>query len=159
VNKDTYASTAGPDEPKYIKIDSIRAEGFIMKVGVDQRKEVGVPDNIYLGGWFTDSRKPGQSGLSIIDGHVDGASKPGIFKNLNALQKGDIIEITLGNETVKQFKVMTVTEVPADQAPSAVFSQDPHVKSQLNLITCGGKFDHTKRQYLNRIVVTSERVS
>src|SRR5262245_48002539 len=59
-------------DPKKIIIPSIGVDAFVQQVGVDQKKQIAVPDNIHMVGWFINSVRPGQKGLSIIDGHVNG---------------------------------------------------------------------------------------
>lgn len=156
INKSQYKSTAGPTEPKYITLPTIKAEGFVEKVGVDQNTEMAVPTNINLAGWYVEALAPGQSGLSIIDGHLDGYKHDGIFKNLEKLKPGQIYVIERGDGKQLTFKVKSVTSVPTDQAATKLFAHDPAIKSQLNLITCGGKFDQSKKQYEKRVIVVSE---
>ncbi len=152
---DDYVWRGGPDDPKFIELPTISAGGFIQKVDVDQRQEVGVPSNVGLAGWFIKSSRPGEKGLSIIDGHVDGRSKPGIFKNLEDLKNGDQFTVEFGSGEKVEFKVTSQTKISADDAPRVLFSQDPSVTSQLNLITCGGRYDRGERRYIDRIIVTS----
>lgn len=99
---------------------------------------------------------PGQAGLSIIDGHLDGYKHDGIFKNLSKLKVGDAYIVERGDGKKLNYKVMSVTSVPTDQAAAKLFAHDPAIKSQLDLITCGGKFDKTKKQYENRVIIVSE---
>lgn len=150
-----YQWRGAPDEPKYIKLPTIEVEGFIQKVGIDQNQEVAVPTNIHIAGWFVDSVKPGQPGLSIIDGHINGRGSDGIFVNLEKLKRGDIYTIEFGDGTSKQFKVTDTTSVDTLDAASVLFSQDPDNPSQLNLITCGGNFDTTSRSYDKRVIIAS----
>jgi sortase (surface protein transpeptidase) len=156
---DDYVWSGRPTEPKYIEIPSIGAGGFIQKVSIDQRKEVGVPSNINLAGWFIKGAIPGEKGLSIIDGHVDGISKPGIFKKLENVKVGTEFTVEFGNGSKKTFKTTGKSRVSIAVAPAVLFSQDPTVTSQLNLITCGGQYDKGNRRYLDRIIVTSVPVS
>lgn len=152
---DNYVWKGKDSDPKYIDLPSIKAGGYIQKVAIDQRKEVGVPSNVNLAGYFTESSLPGSKGLSIIDGHVDGKSKPGIFKNLGKLKKGATFEVEFGSGKKQKFKVTDTRKVNKDKAPPVLFSQDPSVTSQLNLITCGGTYDKKARRYLDRIIIYS----
>ena len=157
-DKASYKWYGQPNDPKYIAMPSIGAEGFLQKVGVDQHKQVATPGNIFMAGWFVDTVRPGQQGLSIIDGHVNGIENAGIFKNLLKLKKGDAYSVEFGNGDKVDFKVKEVKEVPTAEAASILFSQDPEVTNQLNLITCGGKYDQKTRQYQNRVIVVSEKI-
>lgn len=156
INKNTYKSTAGPIEPKYITLPTIEAEGFIEKVGVDQDKRIAVPTNIHLAGWYVEALKPGQVGLSIIDGHLDGYKHDGIFKNLAKLKAGDTYTVEKGDGSILNYKVISVQTMSVADANKKLFIKDPSIKSQLNLITCGGAFDNNKKEYDKRVIVVSE---
>ncbi|MEI7579195.1 MAG: class F sortase [bacterium] len=144
------------NDPKSIKIDSVGIEGFLQKVGVDQNQQIAVPNNVYFAGWFVDTVRPGENGLSIIDGHLNGTSKGGIFRNLENSKKDDQFEVKMGDDSVKKFVVKDVLTVNNDQAVNVLFSQDPAIKSQLNLITCGGTYDKAAHHYDQRIIVIAE---
>lgn len=144
------------DEPRYINLPTIGAAGYIQKVGVDQNKQVSAPTNISLAGWFVEGARPGERGLSIIDGHVDGARSDGIFKDLAKLQKDHIFTVELGNDKLLQYRVIAIQTVDTKDAATILFSQNPATRSQLNLITCGGNFDTDSRLYDKRVIVSSE---
>lgn len=146
------------NDPKFIKLPSIGAEGYVQKVGVDQNSQIAVPGNIHIAGWFTDSVLPGEKGLSIIDGHVNGWTSEGIFKRLNDLKAEDKFTIETGDGTIKSFLVKKIVELPTSESASVLFSQDPSIARQVNLITCGGNFDPASKQYDKRIIVISELV-
>ena len=153
-----YKWRGGPDDPKYIKLPSIQAEGFIQNVGIDQKREVAVPNNVHMAGWFVDSTRPGQQGLSIIDGHVDGRQNDGIFKQISELKESDEYTVETGSGNLKRYQVNQVVTIDVKDAADVLFSQDPKVKSQLNLITCGGNFDQQSRRYDKRVIVVSELI-
>lgn len=156
-NPDTYQWKGAKNDPKFIEIPGV-AEGFIQRVGVDQHKAVAVPSNIHMAGWFVDSVRPGDKGLSIIDGHVDGRTQPGIFTDLAKAKPGTEFTVTFGDDSVKKFRIAAVKTVATDKAENELFSQDPTILRQLNLITCGGTFDKAKRSYDERVIVSSELV-
>jgi sortase (surface protein transpeptidase) len=145
-------------QPKYIALPTIKAQGMLQWVGVDQHNAVAVPNNIHMAGWFTESKPPGDPGLSIIDGHVDGLTAAGIFKNLERLTPNDRFSVTFGDNSQKTFVVRKVVRVPAQEAAGVLFSQEPTIAAQLNLITCGGRFDKTAGGYQDRIIVTASRL-
>jgi len=156
VTSKTYHSTAVGNQPKYIRLPSIGAEGYVQAVGLDQNGAVAAPNNVSLAGWYTSMLAPGQNGLSIIDGHVDGKTKPGIFYNLRKLAAGDAFEVDLANGQVVHFKVKSVSQLAASDAASQLFARDNNIAGQLNLITCGGTFNRATGVYNDRIVVVAE---
>jgi len=156
---DDYRWPGKPQEPKRIQLSTIQTEGFVQAVGVDQHKQIAVPGNIHIAGWFKDSVLPGEQGLSIIDGHVDGRKELGIFKRLSELKQNDEFTVEMGDNSTKTFRVARVVSIETKDAADVLFSQDPSIKNQLNLITCGGNFNQQSRQYEKRIVAISELVS
>lgn len=157
-NADNYNWNGAPDEPKKIRISKINVDVFVQKAGVDQDKKVAVPNNVHLAGWFADSQKPGQNGLSVISGHVSGRTTDGVFKQLGSLKAGDEFEVELGNGEVKLYKVIDTKQVKESESAPILFSQNPKVKSQVNLITCGGNFNDQTDQYDDRIIVSGELI-
>lgn len=146
------------EDPKHIRIPAIGVDGFIQKVGVDQNTQIAVPNNIHFAGWFVDSVRPGQKGLSILDGHVDGYLNPGIFRKLPELKATDEFEIEMGDGTIYKYKVKDVVTVDLDKAAQTLFSQDFNISSQLNLITCVGTFIEDQGTYNQRVIVISELI-
>jgi LPXTG-site transpeptidase (sortase) family protein len=153
---DGYKWRGAPNDPKYIKLPTIGAEGFIQNVGVDQNKQIAVPGNIHIAGWFVDSIRPGNTGLSIIDGHVDGKRNDGIFKRLADLKQNDEYTVEMGDGSLRRYRVKKVISVDTKDAANTLFSQEPNIRSQLNLITCGGNFDQQSQQYDMRVIAVSE---
>ena len=150
-----YTWIGNAEDPKRIIIPAIGVNGFIQQVGVDQHTQVAVPNNIHMAGWFINSSRPGQPGLSIIDGHVDGRTESGIFKNLRQLKTNDEITVERGDGQTRSYRVMSVQTVATADAAGVLFSQDPTLASQLNLITCGGTFSRADQAYDKRVVVTA----
>ena len=154
-----YVWSGGPEDPKKIVINKIGVDNFIQQVGINEKKEVAAPTNIFLAGWYNKSARPGNKGLSIIDGHLDGYTKPGIFNRLGELKAGDEYSVELGNGKKINYKVLKTETVDTSKAADVLFSQNLKVKNQLNLITCGGNYDKNKKLYDKRIIVSAEQVS
>ncbi|HEX6258243.1 MAG TPA: class F sortase [Candidatus Saccharimonadales bacterium] len=156
VDRNSYRSTATGNEPMLIRLPSINTTAFIQGVGVDQRGEIAVPNNVHLVGWFTQGAKPGEPGLSIIDGHVSGPTVEAVFAKLPRIKVGDQFEVEQADRTVLRYKVVDRKAVATAEAASFLFSQDPAIASQLNLITCIGTFDHKTRSYDKRLIVAAK---
>ncbi len=150
----SYKWSGEADEPKTIRINKIGVEAYIQKSGIDQNQKVAVPTNVHLASWFKDSQKPGQKGLAIISGHVSGSSADGIFKHLDSLQKNDEFEIQLGNGEIKRYEIFSVKKVKESESAQLVFSQHPKITNQVNLVTCGGNYDHAVNQYEDRLIIS-----
>lgn len=156
IDRASYAWQGTASDPKYLSLPSIDAEGYVQNVGVDQNKQIAVPTNVHLAGWYVDTVRPGQQGLSIIDGHIYvGGKVQGIFQNLSQLHQGDSFSVTFGDDTVKGFTVESVQTVSNADVPAVLFSQNPKIASQLNLITCGGTYDKSAKEFSQRVVVVA----
>lgn len=155
---DNYPATPKPNEPGRLIIPSISLNAYVQRVEADAQGQIGVPTHIALAGWFTGSVIPGEKGLSIIDGHVNQAKTAGVFAKLDALKPEDTIQVQVGSST-RLFSVMKVKTVPVAEATSELFSQDPQVPSQLNLITCDGVYDTATRNFTERTIVQARLLS
>ena len=144
------------DQPRNIIIDSIGVNGLIQKIGLNKDNSISVPSNINFAGWFIQSAKPGDEGLSILDGHVSGRYSDGVFKNLINVKVGDILQIEYGDKRIKKFEVVDSKTLPEkDSAPFLLKKRDD-IKSQLNLITCGGLFNKSSQTFNDRIIVVAK---
>ena len=151
---DDYSVPA--DKPLSIELPTIKAKGFIQQVGVDKNNQMVVPSNVHMGGWYTGSVLPGEEGLSIIDGHVNGLYAKGIFANLGKLKSGDAFTVTFGDKSVKNFKVKALKTVSTEEANTVLYERDSSAAKQLNLITCGGKYNKISKTYDARVIVVAE---
>ncbi len=115
------------------------------------------PPTSTVAGWFTGSPRPGAVGSSIIVGHVDSKSGPGIFFRLPELKKGDDVYVRRSDGTTAEFRVTEVQEYPKDHFPTeAVFGPTPD--AELRLITCGGTFNSVTGHYLSNIIVYASQI-
>jgi sortase (surface protein transpeptidase) len=138
-----------------LAIAAVGISGIIQPVGVTKANAMAVPTNIHFAGWYAAGAKPGQPGLGIIDGHVSGSYGDGLFKRLAQVKAGDTIEIEFGNHSVERFRVRTVTTVAQNKAAAQLFARLPDVKSQLNLITCGGTYSPATHTFSDRVIVAA----
>jgi sortase (surface protein transpeptidase) len=155
----SYRWLGGPDDPKKIIIPELGIDTYIQQVGVDQDKKVAAPDNIFLVGWFNQSQRPGQKGLSVMAGHVTGKNADAIFVKLGQVAIGQRYTVELGSGKQLSYEVTSKQTLPEAQSASAIFSQDPQTVSQLNLVTCSGEFNEQTRLYPDRTIVTSRLVT
>jgi LPXTG-site transpeptidase (sortase) family protein len=147
-----------PDLPKILTIPSISVRGYIQSVGTDQDNLIAVPTNVHLAGWYINSAKPGEVGLSIIDGHRDGTTMGGIFRNLERLKKGEKITVEYGDGSLKEFEVVDLKTLSIEDAYDFMYSRIGGVDIQLNLVTCGGKWSNEINTYEDRIIVRAKGI-
>ena len=146
------------DMPRRLIMDSTSVNGFIQQVGIDEQNAISVPSNVHLAGWYVNSKKPGDEGLSIVDGHVSGKYNDGIFKKLSQAKVGTVFSVEFGDLSVRRFEVVEVKQLPESQSADFLLKHDESIKAQLNLITCGGKFNKVADTFDDRIIVVAKRV-
>lgn len=161
----SHAAVRGPilarSVPVHLAIPAIHVSSSVQKLGLAADGSVQVPP---LGrdshaGWYTGSPTPGQLGPSVVLGHIDSAAYgPGVFFRLGDLRQRDRIDVTLADKTVAVFEVERVVEYSKKRFPTLdVYGNLDH--AGLRLITCGGTFDPTSRNYADNIVAYASLVS
>ncbi len=119
---------------------------------------MGIPTNFTDVGWYKEGPVPGALGSAVIDGHLDGKDTPeAVFYNLDKLQPGDVVEVLDAKGKTLKFRVLETKTYDHDAISTEVFIGDTS-KHLLNLITCAGSWDKTKKLYDKRVVVFTELV-
>ncbi len=147
--------------PVSISIPAINVRSDLLQLGLNPDHTVQVPplSRNSQAGWYRYSPTPGQLGPSVILGHVDSAEYgPGIFFRLGALRQGNLVEVARSDHTVGVFQIERVVSYPKDHFPTLdVYGNTDH--AALRLITCGGKFDFSTRNYESNIVAYASLIS
>ena len=99
----------------------------------------------------------GPIGSAVILGHVDSYEGPAVFFKLRLLVAGDIVNVTLADGVVAQFRVTSVATFLKSSFPDdEVYAS--HRLQRAALVTCGGTFDTGTGHYLSNIVVFTSLV-
>jgi sortase (surface protein transpeptidase) len=141
-----------------LQIPAIGLSVSLSTLGLNSDGTVEVPDNIVQPGWFRLGPTPGQLGSAVILGHVDNYAGPGVFFELRTLAAGDQVDVTLADGVTARFSVDLVAMYPKWAFPSDRVYQS-HGASALQLVTCGGTFDHQSGSYLSNVVVYTSLVA
>jgi len=141
------------NQPSKIELPSANISGCIQKVGIDQNGAIAVPSNIHLAGWYIGSVLPGEQGVSIIDGHVQGRYSSAIFTDLHKISPGEKIKIQFGSGTTREFEVVDVDNYTIEQTAKEQYRQLKDIDKQLTLITCGGEYISKTQSYNERLVI------
>ena len=140
--------------PVQIMIPKLDVNAPVMRLGLAPNHTVAVPplENHNLAGWYDGSVTPGQKGTAVILGHVDSFTGVSVFFYIKSLRRGNQIKVMRANGSEAIFTVDGVQKVVKATFPTDdVYGQVKY--PGLRLITCGGQFDTTTRQYLDDIVV------
>ena len=114
-------------------------------------------------GWYNKGPTPGQTGPSVLLGHVDGRDAKGnavegVFFRLHELAAND--QFTIGRKDGKTltFVVDHVDKVAKAQFPTdAVYGNTS--RPEVRLITCGGDFDQKTHNYLDNYIVYAHEMT
>lgn len=139
------------EKPLRLVIPAIDVDANIQSLGVNTKGEMEVPNNIVDVGWFELGPRPGKVGSAVIAGHLNGIhGENGVFANLDKLKKGDLVYITPFTFVVSHSQIYDSGY--ADE----VFSKNDGI--YLNLITCNGPWNRTKKEYNTCLVVFTNLV-
>ena len=141
--------------PVSIEIPAIGVTSKLQHLGLNSDGTIQVPSLNATPGqaaWYKYSAAPGQVGVSVIEGHVDTHSGPGVFFRLGALRPGDQVNVRLADGTVAVFRITGVRRYLKSKFPAkAIYAATRY--AALRLITCGGDFDSATGHYLSSTVV------
>jgi sortase (surface protein transpeptidase) len=147
----------GRSKPVRLSIPALGIDTAVGKLGLQPDHQVMVPTSAHVVDWYEDGPTPGQIGSAVILGHVDSFRGPGTFFYLKNLKAGNAITVTLADGVVARFAVVRVVQYSKTAFPDRlVFGS--HGTQSLQLVTCGGTFDHATGHYESNIVVFSHYV-
>jgi hypothetical protein len=144
----------GPEEPRTLKIPRISLEARIKRVGISLSGEPIATGNIFDVGWFESGGKPGIDKAVLLNGHVAGPSKDGIFAQLRNLVPGDTIQLERGDGMELTYTVVKVQEYSSNAMDMNAATQpiDPS-REGLNLMTTVNKYSGRSENPDKRIVI------
>lgn len=140
--------------PRYLTIEKLGIyNSRVLSMGINAEGELDTPRNIFDVGWYSQSSKPGDGGVIVIDGHNGGPNIEGVFKHINQLYSGDEIVIERGDGEKFVYTVVENKEVPlaeADEYMHVAFASPVPGSEALTLISCIGEWSQTQGTYLSR---------
>ncbi|MHB1906939.1 MAG: sortase domain-containing protein [Acidimicrobiales bacterium] len=147
-------SPVAHSRPVHLTIPALGISTAVGLLGLQSDGQVMVPTTVHTVGWFRDGPTPGVVGSAVILGHVDSYRGPGIFFELKTMRTGDVIRVTLADHVVLTFVVTRVVQFAKTHFPDRLV-YGPHGTRSLNLVTCGGVFNHATGSYESNVVVFS----
>jgi LPXTG-site transpeptidase (sortase) family protein len=136
-----------------LEIPALDIHQYLLELGVDPTGVLQPPVRPDVAGWFSGAAAPGEPGPTVIAGHVDSTSGPGVFYDLKDLVRGDRVVLRRSDGQTATYRVTSVLTVDKDQFPTRqVYGPTPG--PELRLITCGGTFDRATGHYLRNVVVS-----
>lgn len=136
----TGRAPLGASAPVKISIPSIGVHSKVLPIGLTAGGALAVPQpgqNLDKAAWFKNSPTPGQSGPSIIEGHLDSEKGPSVFFKLGKMRPGNKIEVTRADGVVAVFTVDAVRDYPKQAFPTRLIYGSANLsRPELRLITC-----------------------
>jgi sortase (surface protein transpeptidase) len=142
--------------PVRLQVPAIGIDAPLVRLGLDERGALEVPQRPEQAGWFGRDARPGERGAAVIAGHVDSAVGPAVFYRLGALHRGDAIRVRRRDGSTVAFRVQRVERWPKARFPTArVYGATR--RPSLRLVTCGGAFDAGSGHYVDNTIVFAAR--
>ncbi len=142
--------------PAFIDIPAIGVHSSVIALGRDSDGALAVPQpgpNLNKVAWYDGSSTPGETGPSVLEGHIDSVYGPSVFFRLGAVRPGNKVEVTRADGSTAIFTVNAVRSYAthSDFPTQQVFGSDLAYPT-LRLITCSN-FDHSTGHYAGNTVV------
>lgn len=149
-------TSAADFTPIWMTIPTIKVNAPVESVGMDsQGLTMDLPSGAGSIAWFNLSAEPGQPGNTIVAGHVDYGRDTAVFWDLNKLQAGDYVNLFTKDGQQFIYQVDSTNWYADDAAPvDQVFGWTD--APTVTIITCGGTFNQSTRNYDKRLVVTAK---
>jgi len=156
------ARTLPRSSPTTIDIPAIDVHSSVVALGRNADGSLAVPQpgpDLDKVAWYNGSVTPGETGPSVLEGHVDSVQGPSIFYRLGAMRPGNNIHVTRADGSTAIFTVNAVRsyathgDFPAQQ----VFGADLAYPT-LRLITCSN-FNSSSGHYEGNTVVYAHLTS
>lgn len=140
-------------QPVQIRIPDIAVNAsFEEPLSLTSDGAIEVPKQFETVGWYKHGPTPGETGPSVVLGHVDSFEGPAVFWDLKKLREGDEILIDREDGTTVAFVVTKVEHRTQGSFPTEdVYGDIDH--AGLRLITCSGFFNHDTLRYSHNLIV------
>jgi len=141
-----------------VEIPSISVKSELIDLHILDDGSLGVPADFGVAGLWTEGALPGNPGPAIVVGHLNSVSGPAVFSRLRDLRPGAPVVIRKADGSALTYAVERSDQYAKSSFPTeAVYgaTADP----TLRLITCGGTFDRSRREYTDNVVVFARLVT
>jgi LPXTG-site transpeptidase (sortase) family protein len=136
-------------------IPSLGVEAPVEAVGQDPDGAMSsptLPDDV---AWYKLGPGMGVPGNVVFAGHINWEGRTRTFGFLDQLDKGDVIQVIDEQGRGFEYAVESSHWVRAEGAPlDEIFAQPS--EPIITLITCGGEYVASRREYLDRLIVKAK---
>lgn len=138
--------------PVRLRIRSLGVAAAVTPLHLNPAGGLPPPGRFDRVGWYAAGPAPGDIGPAVLVGHVDSYVGPAVFARLLDLSPGSAIDVVRADGSSVSFRVTGTMRFPKHRFPTTkVYGPVPDVA--LRLVTCGGRFDATRRSYVDNVIV------
>ncbi|THA53822.1 class F sortase [Streptomyces sp. A1136] len=144
--------------PARLDVPSLGIQAPVISRGLDRVGAIEPPpyENPGTVGWWSGGTQPGKAGTALLVGHVDTRAKPAVFYGLSTVGRGDKVGVVRADGSVAEFTVEDVRVYErAGFDPQKAYGPKVPGRAELRLVTCGGTYDKTAKEYSANVVVSA----
>jgi len=141
--------------PVKLMIPALGVEAAIEAVGQDPDGAMTAPTDPDEVAWYKLGAGMGVPGNVVFAGHVNWAGSLRVFGRIDQLDRGDVIQVIDAEGRGFEYAVETSRVVRAEGAPLDEIFVQPNAPV-ITLITCGGEYVPSRREYLDRVIVRAK---
>jgi LPXTG-site transpeptidase (sortase) family protein len=144
--------------PVSLMIPGIGVDAPVDQMGIMPNGDMEAPTGAVHTGWYKLGPHPGNVGSAVIAGHFGRWKNgdPSVFDNLHTLKPGDKVMIRDDAGATTTFVVRASRTFGRDDDAKTIFTSNDG-KAHLNLITCQGKWNESRKTYSDRLVVFTDK--
>ena len=139
-----------------VRIPALSVDAPVQAMGLDASGGMEVPYGPATVAWYGFTAVPGSAGNAVMSGHVDWLGARAVFYGIRTLKAGDLIEVTTSEGSLRYAVERTYLVRPEEADIGEIVGQRRGPET-LTLITCGGTFDRSSRDYDHRVIVRATR--
>lgn len=148
------ARAAAGRAARSVRVPSLGLDLEVRPAGVTPEGQMSLPADPSVLGWYRFGAAPGQSGSTVLAGHVDTLERGiGPLASLASARPGMEVSVTTSSGRRLAFVVDSIESFDRRSLPDEVFSRTG--PPRLRLVTCGGEFDPDRGGYQQNVVVTA----
>lgn len=141
--------------PTRVRVPALGLDAVVRPVGVGGERQMSLPEDPRVLGWYRFGPGPGDPGSVVLAGHVDSRRfGVGPLADLQEIAVGDRVEVvTSGRDGARSYRVDSIERFDRQALPAEVFARTG--PERLRLVTCTGPYLPEAGGYQQNLVVTA----
>ncbi len=138
-----------------MRIDSAGIDVSVDPVGVEADRQMRLPDDPRVLGWYRFGPAPGAgAGSAVVAGHLD-SERYGVgpLADLGSVDTGDEVVVRLATGKERRYRIDSIERFDRQALPDSVFARSG--PERLRIVTCTGAYLPDAGGYQENLVVTA----